>query len=32
MMARLERIFEGYQVNGRLRLEYDTTVFLGRLA
>jgi SAM-dependent methyltransferase len=32
MMARLESIYDEFQANGRLRIEYDTTVFLGRLA
>ena len=32
MLARLERIFQDHQVDGRLRVEYDTVVFVGRLA
>jgi SAM-dependent methyltransferase len=32
ILQRLESIFETYQVDGRLLLEYDTTVFLGRLS
>lgn len=31
MIERLKSIFEAYQVDGRLRFEYDTMVFLGRL-
>ena len=31
MLEQLESVFEAHQVDGRLRLEYDTTLFLGRL-